>query len=80
MPKQIGFVETLVAIIVLALGITALYFFYNTIQKDKPNAPAVGNACGGFAGEMGQYACTTGYYCKYPTPAIPDGQGICTKK
>lgn len=35
--------------------------------------------CGGFAGETGQMACPTGYYCKYPRPMYPDASGKCTK-
>lgn len=40
---------------------------------------AEGKVCGGFGGEKGQFACPTGYKCKYPEPMYPDAQGQCVK-
>lgn len=53
--------------------------------EDKPcgliaNEPCGYKACGGFAGETGEFACPSGYYCKYPKPIYPDAQGVCVKK
>lgn len=45
---------------------------------DQTNG-AEGKACGGFAGEKGEFACPTGYKCQYPKPMYPDAQGKCVK-
>lgn len=45
---------------------------------DQTNG-AEGKACGGFAGETGQFVCPTGYKCQYPKPMYPDAQGKCVK-
>lgn len=127
MPKQKGFVETIIAVFVLTLGIIALFYFYKHNATQKPNAPSVETSipttkpttvctqeaklcadgsyvaregatcefkacpigttpspiavkpCGGFGGESGEFACQTGYYCKYPSPMYPDASGICIK-
>ncbi len=44
MPKQRGFVETIIAVFVLTLGIVGLYFYYQNTPHQKPNAPAVSTA------------------------------------
>lgn len=46
-----------------------------TTDKDAEG----GKACGGFAGETGQFACPEGYKCEYPKPSYPDAQGKCVK-
>lgn len=45
---------------------------------DQPTTPE-SKACGGFAGEQGEFACPTGYRCQYPKPMYPDTQGKCVK-
>jgi hypothetical protein len=41
MSAQRGFVETIIAVLVLAIGLVGLYFYYQNTPHVKPNAPAV---------------------------------------
>lgn len=50
-----------------------------TVKQIPMPTSVEGKACGGFAGETGEFACPAGYKCQYPKPMYPDAQGKCVK-
>ena len=76
MSKQQGLVETLVAVIVLAVGLVGLYLYYQNTSHQKPNAPAVETSEPKPQSSPDTIATDSGIICTQEAKLCPDGSYV----
>lgn len=77
--KGNSLIPVIIFLIILVAGSIVFLQYMQEQDLPKSNQKADGKFCGGIAGNLPEFQCPPGYYCKLEGD-YPDAGGVCVKQ